>query len=162
TAARRTRPAFAIAAALALIAVPLLGGDYAMSVGTSVATAAILALGLTVVLGYAGLLDLGYAAFFAIGAYTTGLLTTHAGFSFWAGRPLWAAAAGLMGLLVGLPTWRLRPDYLAIVTLGFGEITRISLNNWDAVGGPNGILGIPPVAIAGHALLTTADNYWMA
>jgi branched-chain amino acid transport system permease protein len=159
---RVRRGVSATAIGLAAVLVPAMSGDYYMSIATSVATSAILGLGLTVVLGYAGLLDLGYAAFFAIGAYTSAILTTEAGFTFWTALPVAAAAAGLMGLVVGVPTLRLRPDYLAIVTLGFGEITRISLNNWDAVGGPNGVLGIPPISIGGRELLTAADNYWMA
>ncbi len=111
-----------------------------------------LALGLNIVVGYAGLLDLGYIAFYAIGAYAYALLSSpHFGLHlpFWAVMPLAAALAALFGVLLGAPTLRLRGDYLAIVTLGFGEIIRIFLNNLDApiniTNGPQGINLIDPV-----------------
>ncbi|MBY6034042.1 high-affinity branched-chain amino acid ABC transporter permease LivM [Marinobacter daepoensis] len=109
-----------------------------------------LALGLNVVVGLAGLLDLGYVAFYAVGAYTFALLSQYAGFSFWMALPLGACLAALFGLVLGFPVLRLRGDYLAIVTLGFGEIIRILLNNWTALtGGPNGIGGIPDPTLFG-------------
>ncbi len=102
-----------------------------------------LALGLNVVVGFAGLLDLGYVAFYAVGAYTYALLNTWLGVSFWPALILGALLSAVFGVLLGIPVLRLRGDYLAIVTLGFGEIIRIVLNNWDEVTrGPNGILGI--------------------
>src|SRR5256885_15601936 len=85
-----------------------------------------LGLGLNIVLGYAGLLDLGYAAFFAIGAYTSALLMTEAHWTFFATVPLAVLFTGTAGAILGYPTLRLRSDYLAIVTLGFGEMTRIT------------------------------------
>jgi branched-chain amino acid transport system permease protein len=98
---------------------------------------------LNIVVGFAGLLDLGYVAFYAVGAYFYALLSTKAGLSFWAVLPLSAIMAAIFGILLGFPTLRLKGDYLAIVTLGFGEMIRITLNNWDSLtGGPNGILGI--------------------
>jgi branched-chain amino acid transport system permease protein len=109
-----------------------------------------LALGLNVVVGLAGLLDLGYVAFYAVGAYTFALLSQYAGISFWMALPIGACLAALFGLVLGFPVLRLRGDYLAIVTLGFGEIIRILLNNWTAVtGGPNGIGGIPDPTLFG-------------
>ncbi|MBE0487190.1 high-affinity branched-chain amino acid ABC transporter permease LivM [Marinobacter sp.] len=109
-----------------------------------------LALGLNVVVGLAGLLDLGYVAFYAVGAYTFALLSQYMGISFWMALPLGALFAALFGLVLGFPVLRLRGDYLAIVTLGFGEIIRILLNNWTAVtGGPNGIGGIPEPTLFG-------------
>ncbi len=109
-----------------------------------------LALGLNVVVGLAGLLDLGYVAFYAVGAYTFALLSQYMGISFWMALPLGALLAALFGLVLGFPVLRLRGDYLAIVTLGFGEIIRILLNNWTAVtGGPNGIGGIPEPTLFG-------------
>src|SRR6266496_6576135 len=103
----------------------------------------LLAIGLNVVVGQAGLLDLGYVAFFAIGGYTVAVLGTHLHWSFWIILPIGILVAALSGVLLGAPTLRLRGDYLAIVTLGFGEIVRIVANNTDAIGGPNGISGIP-------------------
>lgn len=109
-----------------------------------------LALGLNVVVGLAGLLDLGYVAFYAVGAYTFALLSDYAGFSFWMALPVGALLAALFGLVLGFPVLRLRGDYLAIVTLGFGEIIRILLNNWTSLtGGPNGIGGIPEPTLFG-------------
>jgi len=109
-----------------------------------------LALGLNVVVGLAGLLDLGYVAFYAVGAYTFALLSDYAGFSFWMSLPVGALLAALFGLVLGFPVLRLRGDYLAIVTLGFGEIIRILLNNWTSLtGGPNGIGGIPEPTLFG-------------
>lgn len=109
-----------------------------------------LALGLNVVVGLAGLLDLGYVAFYAVGAYTFALLSEYYGISFWMALPIGAMLAALFGLILGFPVLRLRGDYLAIVTLGFGEIIRILLNNWTSLtGGPNGIGGIPEPTLFG-------------
>ncbi len=109
-----------------------------------------LGLGLNIVVGLAGLLDLGYVAFYAVGAYTYALLSQYFGLSFWVCLPISAGMAALFGFLLGFPVLRLRGDYLAIVTLGFGEIIRILLNNWTAVtGGPNGISGIDKPTLFG-------------
>jgi branched-chain amino acid transport system permease protein len=123
-----------------------------------------LALGLNIVVGYAGLLDLGYIAFYAVGAYLYALLASpHFGvhLPFWALLPLGAAVAGLFGVLLGAPTLRLRGDYLAIVTLGFGEIIRIFLNNLNApiniTNGPQGVNLIDPIAVGGVSLNQTHE-----
>ncbi|WP_261842529.1 high-affinity branched-chain amino acid ABC transporter permease LivM [Aliamphritea ceti] len=109
-----------------------------------------LGLGLNIVVGLAGLLDLGFVAFYAVGAYTYALLSLYFGFSFWICLPLSAALAALFGFVLGFPVLRLRGDYLAIVTLGFGEIIRILLNNWTNVtGGPSGISGIAKPTLFG-------------
>jgi branched-chain amino acid transport system permease protein len=116
----------------------------------------LLALGLNIVVGFAGLLDLGYIAFYAVGAYTYALLASpHFGLHlpFWVILPIGAALAALFGVLLGAPTLKLRGDYLAIVTLGFGEIVRVFLNNLsqpvNITRGPQGIAGIDPVRIGG-------------
>jgi branched-chain amino acid transport system permease protein len=118
-----------------------------------------LALGLNIVVGFAGLLDLGYIAFYAVGAYLYALLASpHFGIHWpvWAVLPLGALVAGLFGVLLGAPTLRLRGDYLAIVTLGFGEIIRIFLNNLNSpiniTNGPKGIARIDPITLFGHPL----------
>jgi branched-chain amino acid transport system permease protein len=123
-----------------------------------------LALGLNIVVGFAGLLDLGYIAFYAVGAYLYALLASpHFGVHWpvWAVLPLGALVAGLFGVLLGAPTLRLRGDYLAIVTLGFGEIIRIFLNNLNApiniTNGPKGIARIDPVTLFGHPLSRSID-----
>jgi len=114
----------------------------------------LLALGLNVVVGFAGLLDLGYVAFYAVGAYAYALLASpHFGLHlpFWVILPIGAALAGLFGVLLGAPTLKLRGDYLAIVTLGFGEIIRVFLNNLsrplNITNGPQGVARIDPFSI---------------
>jgi branched-chain amino acid transport system permease protein len=128
-----------------------------------------LALGLNIVVGYAGLLDLGYVAFFAVGAYFYALLASpHFGLHlpFWMLLPLGAAASCICGMLLGAPTLRLRGDYLAIVTLGFGEIIRIFLNNLNApfniTNGPQGVNLIDPVQVGGFSLAQTHSVFGMA
>jgi branched-chain amino acid transport system permease protein len=124
------------------------------------------AIGLNIVVGYAGLLDLGYVAFYAIGAYTVAVLTSaHGNLEFWEALPIAIALAMLAGVLLGTPTLRLRGDYLAIVTLGFGEIIRIAARNSDWLGGPRGISQIPrppdigPLEFGG---LTVKPYYYLA
>jgi branched-chain amino acid transport system permease protein len=107
----------------------------------------ILALGLNIVIGFTGLLNLGYIAFFGIGAYTYAILNTFYYFSFWISFPIAGLVTALFGLLLGIPSLRVRGDYLAIVTLGFGEIIRIILNNWESItNGPRGMDNIAPPA----------------
>jgi branched-chain amino acid transport system permease protein len=103
----------------------------------------LLALGLNVVVGQAGLLDLGYVAFFAIGGYMMAVVGTKFGWNFWEILVVGILASALSGIVLGAPTLRLRGDYLAIVTLGFGEIVRKTAENTDYIGGPRGIAGIP-------------------
>lgn len=123
---------------------PLLDKNaYHIDLMTNVGLYMLLAMGLNVAVGFTGLLNLGYAAFFAIGAYTYALLNLHAHCPFWVGLPIAGVSAMLFGLLIGLPTIRVRGDYLAITTLGFGEIVRITFNTLDQwTGGPNGLIGI--------------------
>ncbi|WP_417689922.1 high-affinity branched-chain amino acid ABC transporter permease LivM [Roseibium sp.] len=109
-----------------------------------VTTYVMLGWGLNIVVGLAGLLDLGYVAFYAVGAYSYALLAQYFGFSFWICLPLAGILAAFWGIILGFPVLRLRGDYLAIVTLAFGEIIRVVLLNWyDFTGGPDGISGIP-------------------
>jgi branched-chain amino acid transport system permease protein len=117
---------------------------YLMDLSILVLTYVMLGFGLNIVVGLAGLLDLGYVAFYAVGAYTFALLAANFGFGFWMCLPLAGILAALWGVMLGFPVLRLRGDYLAIVTLAFGEIVRIVLLNWTRVtNGPNGISGIP-------------------
>lgn len=114
--------------------------DYHLDVLVNAGIFAILVLGLNVMTGYCGLLNLGYAAFFAAGAYTYALLNVNLGWSFWVSLPACILSAAVFGFILGCCVLRLRGDYLALVTLGFGEITRITLNNLDFLtGGPNGL-----------------------
>ncbi len=122
---------------------PQMAGRYGTDVAINVLLYICLGLGLNVVVGLAGMLDLGYIAFYGVGAYTYALLNTVYGLGFWVALPFAGIFACIAGCIVGYPTLRMRGDYLAIVTLGFGEIIRIILNNWMSLtNGPNGILGI--------------------
>ncbi|QZN96028.1 high-affinity branched-chain amino acid ABC transporter permease LivM [Symbiopectobacterium purcellii] len=135
-----------LAAVLIIIAVawPFLVSRGSVDIATLTLIYVMLGLGLNVVVGLSGLLVLGYGGFYAIGAYTYALLNHYYGLGFWQSLPLAGIAAGLSGFLLGFPVLRLRGDYLAIVTLGFGEIVRILLlNNTEFTGGPNGISQIP-------------------
>jgi branched-chain amino acid transport system permease protein len=128
------------------LALPILFFDnrYALDLGILVLTYVMLGWGLNIVVGLAGLLDLGYVAFYAVGAYSYALLAQNFGLSFWTCLPLAGILAAFWGVILGFPVLRLRGDYLAIVTLAFGEIIRIVLLNWQNVtGGPNGISSIP-------------------
>lgn len=114
---------------------------------------ALMAMGQNIITGYGGMLSLTQAGFFAIGSYVTAILTTQAGWSFWATLPVAFLVSALFGLLIGLPTLRLKGDYLAIATLGFGEIVRNVLNNWDSLtNGPMGIQRIPMPVILGFTI----------
>ncbi|MFC7488888.1 branched-chain amino acid ABC transporter permease [Knoellia sp. CPCC 206453] len=137
-------PWFAAAIVVLAVSLPFVNADaYTLRIATDALIFVMLAVGLNIVVGYCGLLDLGYAAFFAIGAYTSGLLSTTFGWPIIATVPAVVLMAVVGGIVIGAPTLRLRSDYLAIVTLGFGEIIRITANNLDVTGGPNGIFGIP-------------------
>jgi branched-chain amino acid transport system permease protein len=140
---------------------PLVFGPYATVILTNSLLYAILALGLNIVVGYAGLLDLGYAAFFAVGAYSVGILTTEFGWNFWATLPVAVGAAVIAGIIIGGPTLRLRSDYLAIVTLGFGEIVRISARNLKITGSASGISGIEQPWLFGWHIATPLDFYYV-
>ncbi|SOE49893.1 high-affinity branched-chain amino acid ABC transporter permease LivM [Orrella dioscoreae] len=139
-----------------LIAVvwPFFGGRSEVDIATLVLIYVMLGLGLNIVVGFAGLLDLGFVGFYAVGAYTYALLYHWAGWGFWEALPFSGAMAALFGFVLGFPVLRLRGDYLAIVTLGFGEIIRlllINLNQWT--GGPDGISGIPKPTVLGMEMV---------
>lgn len=168
--------------ALALAALPwfagMLGNSWVRVINIALLYV-MLALGLNIVVGFAGLLDLGYIAFYAVGAYVYGLLASPhltdnfeaiaalfpdgLNFSIWLMIPIGAAVAAVFGVLLGAPTLRLRGDYLAIVTLGFGEIIRLFLNNLNAplniTNGPQGINMIEPVNIAGVRFSRTIEMF---
>jgi branched-chain amino acid transport system permease protein len=122
---------------------PVFTTRYAQDVAVNVLIYICLGLGLNIVVGLAGMLDLGYIAFYGIGAYSYALLNINFGLSFWVCLPFAAFLSCIAGCIIGYPTLRMRGDYLAIVTLAFGEIVRLILNNWMSLtNGPNGILGI--------------------
>jgi branched-chain amino acid transport system permease protein len=147
---------------LFLFVLPLLFRDYFIDVAILAGIYIILALGLNVVVGFAGLLNLGFVAFYAIGAYTYALLNTGFGLGFWSALPFSVGLTSAAGFLLAVPALRLRGDYLAIVTLGFGEIVRLILNNWDSVTrGPNGISGISPPVILSLSLGKLSYYYYL-
>jgi branched-chain amino acid transport system permease protein len=128
------------------LAIPFLFYDnrYVLDLSIQVLTYVMLGWGLNIVVGLAGLLDLGYVAFYAVGAYSYALISINFGLSFWVCLPIAGVLAALWGVMLGFPVLRLRGDYLAIVTLAFGEIIRLVLINWQSLtGGPNGIPSIP-------------------
>jgi len=133
--------------------------QYTLDTAILVLTYVMLGWGLNVVVGLAGLLDLGYVAFYAVGAYSYALLATNFGWSFWMCLPLAGILAALWGVMLGFPVLRLRGDYLAIVTLAFGEIIRLVITNWDSLtGGPNGVPGIPRPTLFGIPLDNSDDG----
>ncbi|MDN5537475.1 high-affinity branched-chain amino acid ABC transporter permease LivM [Comamonas sp.] len=129
---------------------PFFAGRNAVDIATLAMIYVMLGLGLNVGVGFAGLLDLGFVGFYAVGAYTYALLFHWAGWTFWEALPLAGAASALFGFVLGFPVLRLRGDYLAIVTLGFGEIIRLLLTNLTSfTGGPDGISSIPKPTVLG-------------
>ncbi len=123
---------------------------YAVDIAIQIVTYIMLGWGLNIVVGLAGLLDLGYVAFYAVGAYSYALIATEFGWSFWVCLPLAGCFAALWGIILGFPVLRLRGDYLAIVTLAFGEIIRVVLLNWVSLtNGPDGISRIPRLTFFG-------------
>ena len=145
-AGRLVAPVFLILA----LTLPLYGGRYALDTGILVLTYVMLGWGLSIVVGLAGLLDLGYVAFYAVGAYSYALLSTTFNLGFWTTLPIAGLLAALWGVILGFPVLRLRGDYLAIVTLAFGEIIRIVLINWTHLtNGSNGITDIPRPTLFG-------------
>ena len=162
----RTRVALGV---LLMLLLPFILRTYLTEVVNNIGLYILMGFGLNIVVGFAGLLDLGYVAFFAIGAYTMGMLTSTgelggAGMSFWAALPFCLIASVVAGVILGVPVLRMRGDYLAIVTLGFGEIIRIlALSDWlkPFIGGAQGILMIPKPSIFGLRFLTPQSLYYL-
>lgn len=155
-----------ILGALGLVAVAwpwiLSGEPYILRTSIIVLLYIVLALSLNLVLGLAGQLSIGHAAFYALGAYTTAILTVSLKMPFWVGLISGAVVAGAFGYLLGLPTLRLKGDYLAIVTIGFSEILRLILINWISfTRGPAGIPGIPSPAIFGYVIKGNMGYYYI-
>jgi branched-chain amino acid transport system permease protein len=159
--ARRRTPLLAVLVTAVLL-VPLGSSNYLLEVLTSAFLYALLASALNITVGLTGVLVLGFIGFYAIGAYTTGILTAKFALcNFWVALPLSGITAMLCGVLLGIPTLRLKGDYLAIVTLGFGEIVKIFLNNLDPLtGGPNGILGIKRPSFGFFTVDSAAGYYY--
>ncbi len=151
---------FVTALALLLLILPVLLNDYHIDILSLAWLYALLAVGLNITVGYTGLLDLGYAGFYGIGAYAYALFSPLIGF--WIGLLFGGGVAALFGMILGLITLRLRGDYLAIVTLGFVQIVYLILNNWDSVtNGPNGILNVRQPEVAGFVLHRPIHFYYL-
>lgn len=147
---------------LAAVLLPRYSSGYVLEILANSYLYVVLCLGLNIVAGFAGLLDLGYAAFFAVGAYTSGILTSTYGWNFWLAIPPALLLAAVLGILIGVPTLRLRSDYLAIVTLGAGEIVRILARNLTALtGGPSGLIGIKRPTFFGLKLDQIVHYYYI-
>jgi branched-chain amino acid transport system permease protein len=146
---RFTIPALIVIGIAALV-FPFVFSFYQTNIMITALIYVMLGLGLNIVVGLAGLLDLGYVAFYAVGAYSYALLNYHFGLGFWTALGIGGGLAAMFGILLGFPVLRLRGDYLAIVTLGFGEIIRLILENWNAFSfGPSGIANIPRPGLFG-------------
>ncbi|MGG4603806.1 high-affinity branched-chain amino acid ABC transporter permease LivM [Paenalcaligenes sp. Me131] len=155
----RTRQVLIGALIILAVVWPFFSGRSQIDIATLVLIYVMLALGLNIVVGYAGLLDLGFVGFYAVGAYTYALMYHWLGLGFWWALPFSGVMAGIFGYLLGFPVLRLRGDYLAIVTLGFGEIIRLLLINlYDFTGGPDGISGIPKPTVFGYPMVRRAPE----
>ena len=142
-----------VAGIVFVVIFPFVMNTYQTNIMITALMYVVLGLGLNIVVGLAGLLDLGYVAFYAVGAYTYGLLNHHFGLGFWIVLPMGAFMGAFFGILLGFPVLRLRGDYLAIVTLGFGEIIRLILENWNEFSfGPSGIAQISRPSLFGIPL----------
>ncbi|MEW6078491.1 MAG: branched-chain amino acid ABC transporter permease [Thermodesulfobacteriota bacterium] len=156
---RRFGPAGILLLTAGLAALPFFSSLYQVNILITAMIYIMLGLGLNIVVGLAGLLNLGYVAFYAVGAYSYALLHLHYGLNFWLALPLGASLAALAGIALGYPVLRLRGDYLAIVTLAFGEIIRLVLENWSGFSfGPSGIADIPRPPLFGISMSLEAST----
>ncbi len=161
---RRVKPLYWALVALAVaVLLPLPINDYYRSVLWTIGIYVLLGLSLNIIVGYAGLFQLGHAAFYAVGAYTAGMLNLKLGVPLLATIPIAVIVAGVAGFIVSRPILHLRGDYLAIVTIAFGEIMRMLLvNNVGGVtGGANGLFGVAPLEIFGYRFLSVLSNYYL-
>ncbi len=151
------------ATGLLALAAPFIVGDYPLRLLVLALQSAIAVIGLAIAFGWAGLIQLGQAAFVGVGAYTSALLVLKAGWSFWLALPAGMALAGLLALLIALPMLRLRGHYLALATVGLNVSAEIVMKNWAPVtGGDDGISGIPGVVLFGHEIATDRGAYFLA
>lgn len=166
---KRTRQGLTVGGVVLLLVLPLILGTYLTEVVDNVGLFILMGLGLNIVVGFAGLLDLGYVAFFAIGAYVVGILTSqgHLGIgnlSFWLALPIAVSVAVMAGMTLGIPVLRMRGDYLAIVTLGFGEIIRVLATSdllKSYIGGAQGVLQIAKPEIFGLTMVQPQHFYYL-
>jgi branched-chain amino acid transport system permease protein len=158
----RRQTVLAVACAFVLVG-PLLLGGYSLRIAITIMLYMVLALGLNIIPGFCGLLDLGFVGFYGIGAYTAGLLILKLGVSFWLVLPLAALNGAIWGILLGAPTLRLTGDYFAIVTFGFSEIVVLVITNWVSLTrGPMGLPGINPPSVLGYSFAGEIPYYYTA
>ncbi len=151
-----------IAVALAALLLPTVSQQYTVHIMVLAGIYLVMAVGLSLVSGFAGQLSLGQAAFYAVGAYISGLLAVNTGLSFWLALIVGTAAAGLLGIILGLPTLRLSGVYLTVATVGFGEIVRLVLLNWTPVTrGAMGVRGVPPPSLFGFLIDDPYKYYYL-
>ncbi|MFH1090690.1 MAG: branched-chain amino acid ABC transporter permease, partial [Pseudomonadota bacterium] len=160
---RRLQNLFMAGLAAALVVLPhLVTNPYYVNIINLVGLNVIIVVGLNLLIGYAGQISLGHAAFFALGAYISGILTATCGFSPWPTMALAMAGTGLIAYLIGIPTLRLKGNYLVMATLGFNIIVSIIINQWDDLtGGPSGFPGIPPLEIGSFSFNTDSRCYYL-
>ncbi len=149
--------------ALVIIVIPfLIPNPYYLNVINIVGLNTIVVVGLSLLIGYAGQISLGHAAFYGLGAYLSGILTVTYGLSPWSAMPIALVATGLLALIIGIPTLKLRGHYLVMATLGFNLIVNIVLIEWeDMTGGPSGFPGIPSLTIGSWALDSDRKMYYL-
>ncbi|HUI70389.1 MAG TPA: ATP-binding cassette domain-containing protein, partial [Spirochaetia bacterium] len=151
----------ALGLAVAVLLPLVVRSGYVLDIADDMLIWAVLTLGLNLVVGFSGLLDLGYIAFFAIGGYTFGILGSKFGIGMWPALPVAAVLVTMSAVVIGIPTLRLKSDYLAIMTLGFGEIIFLSANNLNSItGGPNGLYDMPTPSFFGLPLNQPGQFYW--
>ena len=160
---RRFRIPIGIVVAVVLLGFPLTtGNEYLIRIATMIAIYVVLASSLNLIIGFTGMYSLGHGAFYGIGAYTSAILATALGWSFWMTTPLAGIMAAAVGAFLGLATLRLRQTFLVFGTLAFGEIVRIVIMNWPSLTrGPMGIPGIPNPSIFGHELASSKNWYYL-
>jgi branched-chain amino acid transport system permease protein len=158
---KKYKYATVIALFLIMAVIPLFSDNYTLNVLWNAMFYMLLALGLNIVVGYCGLCDLGYAAKFAIGAYTTGILIKSFGWNFWLTLPVSVLVAVITAVIIGAPTLKLRSDYLAIVTLGFAEIVRITARNLNITGSATGLIAIERPSFFGLHLTRISHWYYV-
>jgi branched-chain amino acid transport system permease protein len=156
------KTAFLTAAAVCVLLPHIMTDTYYLGIINYMILYAILCMGLNLILGYAGLLSLGHAAFYGLGGYTTAILITRYGFGFLSCLALSGAIALLFGILLGLPTRKVRGDYFCLLTIAFGEIFRLVAQAWIGfTNGAMGIVGIPIPSILGWSIRTEVDFYYL-
>ena len=160
---KKHKVAFAVTGCAMLIALPfIISNDYIISVFVKILLYIMLASSLNVINGYSGQFNIGHAGFYAIGSYAAALMSTQMGISFWLLLPISGIITAMFGYIVSFPARKLSGIYLALITLGFSEVTRLVILNWNSfTGGPMGVKGIPRTSFFGHTIKSATDFYFL-